>query len=107
MANTNNLPLMIHLRRRILQQRKRRRTGKTNRELRGRQKAFATAGPPRLSKSRLHTRSGVSVCNIEEPVTCPRQYLIEHPEFDPPIDSKQTKCGAGAPARESDEQSPR
>jgi hypothetical protein len=30
-----------------------------------------------------------------------RQYLIEHPEFGPPIDSKQTKCGAGAPAREA------
>jgi len=31
-----------------------------------------------------------------------RQYLIEHPEFGPPIDSQQTKCGAGAPAREAD-----
>ena len=31
-----------------------------------------------------------------------RQYLIEHPEFGPPIDSLQTKCGAGAPAREAD-----
>jgi hypothetical protein len=30
-----------------------------------------------------------------------RQYLIEHPEYGPPIDSKQTKCGAGAPAREA------
>ncbi len=36
-----------------------------------------------------------------------RQYLIEHPEFGPPIDSKQSKkCGAGAPAREVDEQVP-
>jgi hypothetical protein len=31
-----------------------------------------------------------------------RQYLIEHPEYGPPIDSKQTKCGAGAPAREAE-----
>jgi hypothetical protein len=29
-----------------------------------------------------------------------RQYLIEHPELGPPIDAKQSKCGAGAPARE-------
>jgi hypothetical protein len=36
-----------------------------------------------------------------------RQYLIEHPELGPPIDAKQSKCGAGAPAREFDEQSPR
>ena len=32
-----------------------------------------------------------------------RQFLIEHPEFGPPIDAKhQSKCGAGAPAREDD-----
>jgi hypothetical protein len=32
-----------------------------------------------------------------------RQYLIEHPEFGPPIDSNhQSECGAGAPAREAD-----
>jgi hypothetical protein len=31
-----------------------------------------------------------------------RQYLIEHPEFGPPIDSNhQSECGAGAPAREA------
>jgi hypothetical protein len=28
-----------------------------------------------------------------------RQYLIEHPEFGPPLDTKN-ECGAGAPARE-------
>jgi hypothetical protein len=31
-----------------------------------------------------------------------RQYLIEHPEFGPPLDAKQqSKCGADAPAREA------
>jgi hypothetical protein len=32
-----------------------------------------------------------------------RQYLIEHPEFGPPLDTKKAaSCGAGAPAREGD-----